>query len=331
MKYRIAALLFLTCIVYTLQAQEFRVTKFKENILDLSAARSGVKDKNGEDCAILKFSVRDDKFLFEPNMGIVKTEKRVGEVWLYVPHGTKRITIRHPQLGILRDYEIPVTIEPKVVYESDIQITNREYMSSLIQKVKTDTIRIMVPQEAKILEVETERSTFFNVGVGFNVMSIMGPSAFLGVDFLGHVIEAGATIGLNKVENVSVYQSDNGSFFGSYDYNAMRLFFRYGYDIEAGNNFFITPQIGAAITNISGKSNGSSTGGSLFESTNAVSATIGCRFSFCLGKSIRLQLTPEYDFGVKKAKGLEVIENADSKIKSWGDGLNLYAGIAFHL
>jgi len=41
----------------------------------------------------------------------------VGEVWVYVPHGIKKITIKHPQLGILRDYYFPCTIEKATTYE----------------------------------------------------------------------------------------------------------------------------------------------------------------------------------------------------------------------
>lgn len=36
---------------------------------------------------------------------------------MYVNWGTKRITIKHPHLGVLRDYIIPITIEKEMVYE----------------------------------------------------------------------------------------------------------------------------------------------------------------------------------------------------------------------
>ena len=332
MKQRISILLILwLCTVIGLQAQDFKITKFQENMLDLTAARAAVKDKNGDICALIKFSVRDDKFTFEPNMGVVKTEKKVGEIWLYVPQQTKRITIRHPQLGVLRDYIIPVNIEQKVVYEAELLITNQEYLNSLLHKSKTDTVRIMVPQEPTILRVKAERSVFFNLGLGFNVLGIMGPEAFLGVDYKNHTIEAGAIYGISKSPSMSIYQVDNGSFWGAYDYNAMRIFLRYGYDIDLGSSVIVTPLLGAAINNISGTKVRQGSNGDRFSKMNTISATAGCRLSYCIGKSIRIQVTPAFNLGVKKDRSFNILKDADSKIKSWTDGLSLDAGLVFHL
>lgn len=322
-------LLLWLCTAISIQAQDFGITKFKENLLDLTAARAAVKDKNGDICALIKFSVRDNKFKFEPNMGVVKTEQKVGETWLYVPAKTKRITIRHPQLGILRDYIIPVNIEQKVVYEAELQINNQEYLRSLLQKTKTDTVRIMVPQEPTILEVEAKRSVFFNVGAGFNVLGIMGPEAYLGFNIYNHVIEGGFIYGISSVNNLSIYQNDNGAFWGAYDYKAMRFFFRYGYDVEV-SSFLITPLVGAGINNISGTELQRSAGGDLFSNINTVSATIGCRLSYCIGKNIRLQIMPEYSLGIKKDRSFDVLSEVDSTLKSWTDGFGVFAGIAFH-
>ena len=41
----------------------------------------------------------------------------VGEVWVWVPYGSRKITISHQQLGVLRDYRYPVEIEAKRTYE----------------------------------------------------------------------------------------------------------------------------------------------------------------------------------------------------------------------
>lgn len=290
------------------QAQDFKITKFEENLLDLTAARADVKDNNGDPCALIKFSVRDLDFEYEPNMGVVKKEQHVGETWLFVPSGTKRLTIRHPQLGILRDYVIPVSIEKKVVYEAELQITDEEYLRAKRQ---------------------SERDFHLDLGVSFNVMSIMGPAAYLGLNYKNHSLEGGVVFGLSKVKNVSIYQTDNAAYYGTYDYSVMRFFFRYGYDIEASSALLITPLVGAAINNISGSEVKRGTR-DLFSKCNTVSATIGCRFSYQIGKMIRVQITPEYDFGVKKDKSFDVLGDTDSTIKSWTDGLNINAGLTFH-
>ena len=323
-------LLWMCCMV-SIQAQDFRISKFKENMLDLSAASSGIKDRNGDACAIIKFSSRDDKFVFEPNMGVIKQEKKVGETWLYIPASTKRITIRHPQLGMLRDYSIPVVIEQKMVYEAEIEITNKEYLRSLLEtKTRTDTVRIVQRQDT-IIYREKERHFHAVLGLGFNVVGVMGPTAFLGFQLKSHSLEAGTTVGMGKVQGVSLYQTDNSAYWGTYDYKPLRIFARYGYDVNAGA-LVITPQAGVAFNNINGaEMRRSASGMNLFGKAHVVSATLACRIGYSLGKAVRLQLTPEFDLGIKKSKGYDYLKEVDSKIKSWGTGVSLSAGVAFYM
>ena len=324
-------LLLLVGSMTTMQAQDFRISKFKENLLDLTAASSGVRDRNGDACALIKFSARDDNFVFEPNLGVVKTEKKVGETWLYVPATTKRISIRHPQLGMLRDYIIPVAIEQKTVYEAEIEITNQQYLKSLLEaKSRTDTVRIVQLKDTVVYK-ERVRHFHATLGAGFNVTAITGPTATMGFQLKKHSIEAGVAIGLGKVKNLSLYQWDNGAFWGTYDYKPLRIFARYGYDIGKGS-FVATPLVGVAFTNISSAElRRSSSGGTIFAKAHVVSGTVGCRFGLRLGEVLRLHVTPEYNIQVKQSKGYETLKSADSKIKAWGTGLNLNAGVIFYI
>ncbi len=294
--------LLLVCFIATsiTYAQDFKITKFEKNPLGLAAALANIKDNNGDVCALIKFATRDKDFAFEANLGIVDTDTmKVGETWIYVPKATKRITIRHPRWGILRNYTIPVRIEAKTDYEAEIQI----------------------PQ----------RIVFLNIGLGFNALSIMGPSAFIGLNIGAHNIEGGVIIGLNKENGVNFYQASNSAFMGTYDFSAMRFYARYGYDIKAGSSILLTPQIGAAINQISGKEIRRSTSGvNLFGNASGIITTVGCRLNWCLSKTIRLQITPEYDFCVKGDRGYNIIKESNSKIKSWSDGLNINAGLVFH-
>jgi hypothetical protein len=110
---------------------------------DLSAISSSVKDINGNPTALIRFSVRDTQFEFDANLGIVKQEKKTGEVWLFVPTGTKRLTISHPHLGILRGYKIPLSIMGKNTYDAEIEITNKDYLQSLY----TSTEAVSAPND----------------------------------------------------------------------------------------------------------------------------------------------------------------------------------------
>ena len=101
-------------------AQTLSVTSFKPLDNDLTANLAGtqVKDQNGEVAALSKVVTTQTGFTFEGGMaGIVKTKQEVGEIWVYVPHGIQRITIKHPQLGVLRDYYFPCAIDEARTYE----------------------------------------------------------------------------------------------------------------------------------------------------------------------------------------------------------------------
>ena len=108
MKHLSAILLLLLCVLLA-QAQNLAVQDFRLDEADVTANTHGttVIDQNGQKCALIKMITTQTGFTFDAgSLGIVKTEQKVGEVWIYVPEGVKRLTISHPQLGQLRDYDL---------------------------------------------------------------------------------------------------------------------------------------------------------------------------------------------------------------------------------
>ena len=100
-------------------AQKFSVASFRPLPNDVSAFINTVKDLNDEDCGLIKVQASDD-FVFSTPLGIVKRIDNVGEIWLYLPRGTKKITIKHAEWGVLRDYALPSRIESHMTYELKI-------------------------------------------------------------------------------------------------------------------------------------------------------------------------------------------------------------------
>ena len=101
-------------------AQNISVSSFKLLDSDLTANTAGTmeRDQNGEIAALIKVVTTEQGFVFDGGMtGIVKTKQEIGEVWVYVPHGIKKMTIKHPLLGVFRDYYFPVTIDKAKTYE----------------------------------------------------------------------------------------------------------------------------------------------------------------------------------------------------------------------
>lgn len=113
-------LLFLIFLPNLLCAQNISVASFQLLETDLTANTHGFmeRDQNGEVAALIKIVTTEKGFVFDGGMvGITKVKQEVGEVWVYVPHGIKKITLRHEQLGVLRDYFFPVPIQKARTYE----------------------------------------------------------------------------------------------------------------------------------------------------------------------------------------------------------------------
>ena len=115
-----AVLLSLIFVATIVEAQNISVSSFKllENDLTANTAGTMERDQNGEVAALIKVVTSEQGFVFDGGMtGIVKTKQEVGEVWVYVPYGIKKVTIKHSQLGVLRDYYFPIPIEKAKTYE----------------------------------------------------------------------------------------------------------------------------------------------------------------------------------------------------------------------
>ena len=103
-----------------LNAQKLSVESFRALPNDMSASSLDGKriDQNGDVAALIKVVTAQQGFLFEGgSLGIVDTKQEYGEIWVWVPHGLRKITIKHQQLGVLRDYYFPVEIEAERTYE----------------------------------------------------------------------------------------------------------------------------------------------------------------------------------------------------------------------
>lgn len=118
-------------------AQKFSVSSFRALPNDVSAFISPVKDLNDEDCALIKVPASAD-FVFSSPLGIVKRIDNVGEIWLYIPRRSKKITIKHPAWGVLRDYTFPIAIDSHITYE--LRIDEPESSGKEIEQVVT-TVR----------------------------------------------------------------------------------------------------------------------------------------------------------------------------------------------
>lgn len=108
----------LVCAVAVRAQQNINVASFRLDPTDLTANRDStiVIDQNGEKCALIKVRTTQTGFSFDVGaLGIMKTEQHTAEIWVYVPHGVRHITIQHQQLGTC-EYQIPIPVDKARTY-----------------------------------------------------------------------------------------------------------------------------------------------------------------------------------------------------------------------
>lgn len=118
--FKFVIILVLTIKSLSVYCNPIQVSTFRLLEGDLTATTQGTTelDPNGEKAALIKVVTTQTGFQFDcGSLGIVKTVQHVGEIWVYVPRGVKKITIAHPILGVLRDYSFPTQIEGARTYE----------------------------------------------------------------------------------------------------------------------------------------------------------------------------------------------------------------------
>ena len=157
---RLYAIFLSLLLAMTLHAQSLVVQSFKMDETDLTANTAGtiVIDQNGQKCALIKVETTQTGFSFDAGaLGVVKTEQKVGEIWVYVPEGVKRLTISHQQLGILRDYDLGQTLKRARTYI--LKLTSGEVQTVIKQARTSQYVVFQVTPKNAVVELNGELLT----------------------------------------------------------------------------------------------------------------------------------------------------------------------------
>ena len=143
---RILFLLLFSVATFSISA-EISVKSFRKLDNDMTARIDAPKrDQNGDVCAIIKVVTSQSGFTFDcGQIGVIATDQHPSEIWVYVPYGTKRITISHPVLGVLRDYIIPHSIEKACVYE--MVLTTGKVITTVEESIESQWL-LITPEPA---------------------------------------------------------------------------------------------------------------------------------------------------------------------------------------
>ena len=309
MKKIVSALLLILAFALQVHAQKrIQVSKFEKSVTSLIGSVNPVEDNTGEACAVLRVWMSDNDFEIEPNLGVLKRETKTGEQLLWIPVGTKRLTIRHNGVMPLAGYVIPLRLEPKVTYDAEVEIVESLKKSGNIYK---------------------EKDFHVYAGISFNAISLLGPSVTLGLNYKNFMVEGVFVYGLDRVEDVALTLLSTSALTEAYDYTCMKVWARVGYQIKAAEHFFITPMAGATFNMINGKSTFSNGSTDYFKKSNPMSIHAAIRFSHEVIDHLHFHLTPQYDFSLGGDQIFEVIKGTDNKLKAWGEGFGINAGIIY--
>jgi len=330
-KQKIALMLVLLLMVSSMtQAKEIRITKFERNYTSLIGKVNEVRDNTGKACAVLCFSITDFGFMIQPNAGVLKADTLVGEIRLWIPVSTKRLTVRHWGMHALSNFKIPVELEQMAVY--NVRIETDEQLSANTFDNSDDWPQAIFEWPSSDddwpqAEIIWPKKHPFYMKLGYSILPTSGPTVSLGLNLKNHDIEIGATYGLQKTDNLFFYDEGN-SLLAAYSYKMLSIKLCYGYRIALSRFFSVVPKAGANYniglgSNVSGFNNS----GSQYQLAYSASATVGVTALIKLNTHFALYLTPEYNISITRSRNSEWIANYDSKYKGWTEGLGLSAGI----
>lgn len=268
-------------------AQEYKVTMFKQLLFDLSGSTHEVKDYNDESAALIKVLYPKPQAVFDGN--VITTDFKNGEYWVYVPKGTKRLKIYLPE-------------QPTITLE---------FGQYGIQSVEGKmTYAIYFKREAAI-------STSFYIDGGFSFGSMTGPAVALGLYVGNFNIEAEVLVPMGGKETV-YWLSDNQVPIACEYKPSLSFGGKIGYGIMAGESFRITPQVGMRYMSLTETSNGNATPA---KGANNAALTIGCKLQYMISKGFGISLTPEYAAAMMKSNGFKALSDVSCTINGWNNGI----------
>lgn len=340
---RIVGVAVLLLICSSTQAQDIEIREFRQNVTSLIGSVNPVYDNTGQACAVIRFSVRDTTFVVEGNLGVVKRMSQLGEILVYVPATTKRLTIRHEGLLPLRNYEIPVKLDPKKTYDAYLlamtaprqQTKPAERAVPQIRTNENATVGTATSGKEQQARTSGQKKQGAKVGVrpmiglGFQALAMMGPSLSVGAAIGHHQIELSGALGLKKSDELHLYDSDH-NLIATRQYTPTKIQFRYGYEISVakGIDLTLTPMIGGSL-NIFNSQSEDNEYREYFKRASSFSLTPAVRVSYLVGKNIAIHMTPEFALGLYKSANCKVISNSNKNFKKWTDGFNLSLGVNY--
>lgn len=224
MNYKKLTVLTLLLITGTLSfSQKLLTNNYKELLTDISAREFEVLDINDEPCAIIKIYSGLKNVKFDGNLGVEKVEQKEGQIWVWVPGGTRLLKISTDGFPML-PYQFPSSLKSSTVYalelssdqvfpiivstgaiEADVQLGDKSYktnstipdlpegkyeitITKLGYKPITDSVSVFKGNVLFKYELEKTKQHVFKIRTQPKGAVLLMNGDYMGeTDFIGHL------------------------------------------------------------------------------------------------------------------------------------------------
>lgn len=137
-------------------AQSMSVESFEPRDKDLTAnTEPNIRyDLNGDKCALIKIQTTEHNFIFDVgSLGITEkidqNAEHPAEIWLYVPNGVKSISIQHPTLGAIDNYDLGRSVKKGKTYL--LKLTSDKVNTIVVDYSKSQYLKVsLLPKDAEL-------------------------------------------------------------------------------------------------------------------------------------------------------------------------------------
>ncbi len=156
---------------------EFKVLSFRRLSWDLDArVNHPVIDQNGKKAALLKVITNETDFSFDVGiMGVTEVRQEDGEIWVYVPEYVRKITIKHKNFGVIRDFIFTEPIESAVTYELMLKTPEVPPVPEKEIIIRDSIVYVPTVADSAIVLTRPRRQP---IGIGVSVIYSFPKSAF---------------------------------------------------------------------------------------------------------------------------------------------------------
>jgi len=149
-------LLVICSINFRALAQNMSVESFEQRDKDLTAnTEPNIRyDLNGDKCALIKIQTTEHNFIFDVgSLGVTEkidqNAEHPAEIWLYVPHGVKTISIQHPTLGVIDNYDLGRSVKKGKTYL--LKLTSDKVNTIVVDYSKSQYLHVsLYPKDAEL-------------------------------------------------------------------------------------------------------------------------------------------------------------------------------------